>query len=399
VNKFLSYQRLFSEELFESVVPFWLNHSIDSDYGGYFSCLERDGTVFDTDKFAWMQGREMWMFSTLCEQYGLKDEWMDAARHGVSFMRKFGSSQNGDTFFALERSGKPLVHPYNIYSDCFLCMGYAAYSRISGDTWAKEEALRLYKKINERKDSPKGIWEKKVQGSRAFCAMSFPMIQMTIARELSGYLADEIVEPIVQSTLDTFWNLHVDKELKCVFERVLPDGRKNFEVMEGRLLNPGHALETLWLIMDAANSRGYTEMVNDCAEAMLWSIDSGWDKEYGGIFYYQDYMGYPTEKLESSMKLWWVHAEAILAMLLAYKLTKSEAHWEWFVKLCDYSFKHFSDKKNGGEWFGYLDRQGNPTSTLKGGKWKGFFHLPRALMLGEQWLSELSDEADKKNNV
>lgn len=381
--------RLFSEELFESVVPFWLNHSLDREHGGYFSCLERDGAVFDTDKFAWMQGRGIWMFSKLCSQYGARSEWLEAARHGAEFMRAHGGAPNGDTYFALDRKGNPLVQPYNIYSDCFLCTAYAEYSRVSGEEWAKDEALRLYRRIQERQDNPKGIWTKQIPGSRVFCAMSFPMVQMTMARELSGYLPDEVVEPVIQNTLDAFWIRHVDRERKRVFERVLPDGSHDFSVMEGRLLNPGHALEILWLIMDVADSRGDRKMVEDCAEAMLWSIGSGWDEKYGGIFYYRDYMGYPTEKLESGMKLWWVHAEALAAMLLAYKLTGDSRHERWFEKLCDYSFTHFSDKGHGGEWFGYLDRRGEPAFTLKGGKWKGFFHIPRALMLCEQWLSGL----------
>jgi len=393
MDQILKYKNLFSDELLKSVVPFWLEHSIDREYGGYFSCLERDGTVFDTDKFTWMQGRAIWMFSTLCEQYGMRDEWLEAARHGAEFMRKFATSSNGDMYFALDRKGNPLVEPYNVYSDCFMCMGYAAYARVSGEEWAKDESLRLYKRINERRDNPKGIWNKKVSGSRSFSAMSFPMIQMTLARELEGYLPDEVVQPVIQNTLDSFWNLHVDRERKRVFERVLPDGSKNFDVMEGRLLCPGHALEILWLVMGVANSRGDKKMVNDCAEAMLWSIETSWDEDFGGIFYYQDYLGYPTEKLESTMKLWWVHVESLLAMLLAYKLTGSKSHWEWFERISDYSFKHFSDKDNGGEWFGYLDRQGKSVFTLKGGKWKGFFHLPRALMLGEQWLSEMAQDS------
>ena len=114
--------------------------------------------------------------------------------------------------------------------------------------------------------------------------------------------------------------------------------------------------------------------------------------EGGGLFYYQDYMGYPTDKLESQMKLWWVHAEAINAFLLAYKLTGSQEHLEWFHRLHAYSFEHFSDREYG-EWYGYLDRQGNPAFGLKGGKWKGFFHLPRMLMVCERWLAEMQEQA------
>ena len=383
-----SLHQLFSQELFESVVPFWLNHAIDEKYGGYFCCLDRDGAVFDTDKFTWMQGRAIWMFSKLCSVYGTRHAWLEAARHGADFMRRYGTAPNGDTYFALDRAGNPLVQPYNIYADCFLCMATAAYARVSGEEWAKAESLRLYRRIQERQENPKGIWSKQAPGARTFRAMSFPMIQMTLARELAGFLPDDVVAPVIAQTLDTFWSRHVDWARERVFERVLPDGGKNFDVMEGRLLNPGHALEILWMVMDVAAGRGDQKMVADCAQAMLWSIESGWDEQYGGIFYYQDYLGYPTEKLESDMKLWWVHAEAMNAMLLAYRLTGSQAHAQWFERLCAYSFDCFSDKDHG-EWFGYLNRQGEPALTLKGGKWKGFFHLPRTLMLCERWLLEM----------
>ena len=194
-----------------------------------------------------------------------------------------------------------------------------------------------------------------------------------------------------EENLDLFFRRHVDRERKCVFERVLPDGGHLFDVMEGRLLNPGHALENLWFIMDVANDMGRRDMVDDVAEIMLWVVERGWDKEYGGLFYYQDYMGYPTDKLESQMKLWWVHAEAINAFLLAHKLTGRQEHLDWFKRLHNYSFEHFSDHEYG-EWYGYLDREGRPVFGLKGGKWKGFFHLPRMLMVCERWLNEMAEQ-------
>ena len=55
----------YKKELLEQVVPFWLEHSQDRQCGGYFTCLLRDGKVFDTDKFIWLQGREVWFFSFL----------------------------------------------------------------------------------------------------------------------------------------------------------------------------------------------------------------------------------------------------------------------------------------------------------------------------------------------
>ena len=378
-------------ELFDNVIPFWLKYSPDAEQGGYFSCLERDGTVFDTDKVAWMQGREIWMFSKLCTLYGVREEWLSMARQGVEFMRAHAIAPNGNCYFAMDRTGKPLVHPYNIFSDCFLCVAYLEYYQASGDEQAKEDALTLYTRIQQRKENPKGEWTKQVAGARNLCAMAFPMIQMMMAREFSGFLPEDQMASIVKDNMELLFSRHVDRERKCVFERVLSDGGHMLDVMEGRLLNPGHALEILWFAMDIADKQQDKARVKDIAEIMLWCIERGWDEECGGIFYYQDYMGYPTDKLESSMKLWWVHVEALCAFLLAYKLTGSPDHEAWFWKIHEYTWSHFSDAEYG-EWYGYLDRKGHPALSLKGGKWKGFYHLPRMLYQCEQWLGEMLGE-------
>jgi N-acylglucosamine 2-epimerase len=67
---FKNLEKHYRDCLLESVVPFWERFSPDWEKGGYFTCLERDGRVFDTDKFVWMQAREVWMFSRLCARFG-----------------------------------------------------------------------------------------------------------------------------------------------------------------------------------------------------------------------------------------------------------------------------------------------------------------------------------------
>ena len=146
-----AYHELYRKELFDYVVPFWLNHSLDRECGGYLTLLERDGTVFDTDKYAWMQGREIWMFSKLCSVYGTRPEWVEAASLGVAFMRAHGRAENGDYYFAMDRHGNALIHPYNIFSDCFMCTALAEYSRVTGDEQAHAEALEIYRRIQQRK--------------------------------------------------------------------------------------------------------------------------------------------------------------------------------------------------------------------------------------------------------
>ena len=106
----------YRSELLDSVLPFWLNHSQDKEYGGYFSCLNRDGSIYDTDKFIWLQGREVWLFSMLYNKVEKRSEWLDCAVQGGEFLKKYGHDGNYNWYFSLTRDGRPLVEPYNIFS-------------------------------------------------------------------------------------------------------------------------------------------------------------------------------------------------------------------------------------------------------------------------------------------
>lgn len=382
-----SFKALYERELFESVVPFWERYSPDREEGGYFSCLDRDGSVFDTDKFLWMQGREVWGFAHLYRTVRQKPEWLELARLGAEFLRDKGRAPSGDFWFATDRAGRPLVQPYNIYSDCFCAVGLAEYGRISGEAWATELALSTWRRIQERKSSPKGTWTKQISANRPILAMSFPMMQVWMAGELEGLVPAAELDAIVDAAIGQVLRLHLDRGRKAVFERVYADGSRP-DCMEGRLLTPGHALETLWFIMQVAAARGDRATIETAREAMIWTAERGWDREYGGIYYYQDFEGKPTEKLESNMKLWWVHIEALNAFLLACKLTGDPACEAWFRKIHDWTWSRFPDPECG-EWYGYLDRHGDVALTLKGGKWKGFFHVPRGLLACVRWLGEM----------
>ena len=390
-----SLSRKYSESLFTQVIPFWEHHSPDREFGGYFSCLERDGTVFDTDKLAWMQGREVWTFSRICSwaaeaKQEEKDNWLNLARLGAEFLRDKGRSPDGDFYFALDRKGQPLVEPYNIFSEYFVAAGFAEFYRASGENWARDEAEKTYRRIVTRKPNPKGRWTKQIGSSRPMKAMGVCMMDIWLSGELKGIAADSELKSLADNAEKQIFDIHVDRGQRTVFERVFPDGTHP-DCMEGRLLNPGHALETLWFVMRKAAERGDSARVKDIAEIMLWCAERGWDAKYGGFLYYQDHRGFPPEKLESDMKLWWVHAEALCAFLLAYKLTGDTRHEAWFKRVDEYTWNRFPDRQYG-EWYGYLSRQGEPALTQKGGKWKGFFHLPRTLMVCIDWLKELEQK-------
>ena len=148
--------------------------------------------------------------------------------------------------------------------------------------------------------------------------------------------------------------------------------------IEGRLLNPGHAIEAMWFIMDLGKRFNDQSLIKKACSIMLNTLEHAWDKEHGGLFYFMDVKGSPPQQLEWDQKLWWVHAETLVALAKAFKMTGDERCATWFEKVHDYTWKHFRDPEYG-EWFGYLNREGKVLLPLKGGKWKGCFHIPRSL--------------------
>ena len=164
-----------------------------------------------------------------------------------------------------------------------------------------------------------------------------------------------------------------------MFENIAPDA-SHIDCFEGRLINPGHGIEAMWFMMDIAQRRGNKELINQAVDVTLNILNFAWDKKHGGLYYFMDIDGNPPQQLEWDQKLWWVHLESLVALAMGYRLTGRKECWEWYQKMHDYTWTHFSDAEYG-EWFGYLNRRGEVLLNLKGGKWKGCFHVPRAMYM------------------
>jgi N-acylglucosamine 2-epimerase len=387
-NEFVKYAAFYRNSLYD-VIDFWTKNSLDKKYGGYFTCLDTKGKVYDTDKFVWLQCREVWMFSTLYNRFEKNKQWIANAKIGADFLAENGMDENGDWYFSLDRTGKPLIAPYNIFSDCFAAMAFSQYALASGNEKAKSIALKTYQNILRRKSNPKGRFSKAVPGSRPMMSMAVPMILANLSLEMEWLLSSKQLNSALDMCVKEVMGLFYDKKSGLLIENVAPDGKK-LDCFEGRLINPGHSIEAMWFMMDIAKRRGDKNLLNKCCEIMLHTLNYGWDKKNGGIFYFMDIQGHPTQQLEWDQKLWWVHLETLVALVMAYANTGKKEYWKWFLKIHEYSWSHFYDKKFG-EWFGYLNRSGEVLFQSKGGKWKGFFHLPRALLLCTKKFEKLAN--------
>lgn len=371
------YKNLYRENLLDKVIPFWINNSRDEKFGGYYTCLKRNGEVFDTDKFIWLQCRQVWTFSKLYNEVDAKPEWLNFAKHGADYLEKHGRDTNGNWFFSLQQNGEPLIQPYNIFSDCFGAMAFAELSKATKDENYSKIAKQTFENILARQDNPKGSYNKSYPGTRELKNLALPMILSNLVQELSHILDQATVIEQLTLVKDNILDQFYDTERGIIVENVGPNG-EFVDSFAGRLVNPGHGLETLWFLMDVGEKLNDQDLINRCSEIVLSTLEYSWDKEFGGIFYFMDLKGNPPEQLEWDQKLWWPHIEAMIACLKGYNHTQNPKLWEWFIKLHDYTWEKFVDEEYG-EWFGYLNRQGEVTHDLKGGKWKGCFHVPRGL--------------------
>jgi N-acylglucosamine 2-epimerase len=380
--------------LVNKTIPFWEKYSLDHEYGGYFTCLDREGKVFDTDKFMWLQARQVWMFSYLYGELEQNEKWLAIAKHGRDFLLKHGRDNEGNWYFSLDRKGNPLVAPYNIFSDCFAAMALGKYAQIANDKEALEVAKFTYNNILKRKSNPKGSYSKLVPGTRNLNNFSLPMILCNLSLELEGVVEKELMDKTIDAVMDEVMNDFLDQDKMLIRENILLEGGFS-DSFDGRLVNPGHGIEAMWFVIDIARKRGDQQLIDKCIEVVLSTLNFAWDKNYGGILYFMDIEGNPPQQLEWDQKLWWVHLETMVALSKIYQLTKREDILEWYKKVSAWAWERFADHENG-EWFGYLNRQGEVLLDLKGGKWKGCFHVPRALYQCYRVFEQLEKEENKK---
>jgi len=382
------WRRRLSNELWGSVVPFWMEHSLDRELGGYFNLLDRDGGRFGDDKHVWLQGRQVWMLSKLFGDGG-DERHLEAARLGAEFLREHAVGPDGRAYFQLRRDGAPVGIQRKIFSECFLVMAYAEYARASGDATYRVLALELFDRVLALVDDPTPLGRPVLAGQRPAQDLSVPMILLNLVAELRGApgsdtFADRPDYDDIERRCVARMLLHFDRARGLVREQVAPDGTP-IDAPEGRLLNPGHAVEAAWFLAEVAHRVGDAGLEADAFAMMEGALDAGWDAEHGGLLYFLDADGFSPTQLEWSMKLWWPHCEAMIGTLMAWRRTGEARWWERFDRIATWTMDRFPDPEHG-EWFGYLTREGEVSQRFKAGPYKGCFHVPRALWMCERLL-------------
>lgn len=367
---------IYRNGLLQDTLPFWIKHCVDKEFGGFMFCLDRDGSIIDTDKGMWQTGRFTWLLATLYNTVEQKSEWLDLSKHGIDFIQKYGFDNDGRMFFIVDQQGKPVRKRRYVFTVTFAAIAFAAYSRAANDDEAAKQAKSLFDLITRYATTPGLIPPKIDAETRPMKSIGLPMILLATAQVFREVFSDSIYTEWIDRCIQELRNDFMNFEFKTVMETVGPNG-EFIDHFDGRTLNPGHAIECAWFILHEAKHRNNDPDLIKIGTTMLdWMWKIGWDEEFGGIFYFRDVKGKPVQEYWHDMKFWWPQCETIIATLLAYQLTGEEKYARWHKMIHDWTYQHFPDPQLG-EWYGYLHRDGRISVPLKGNIWKGPFHIPR----------------------
>ncbi len=388
-------KELYKTSLIDDVIPFWMKYGVDHEYGGFYNYLGRDGTVLHTDKVVRHLGRFTFLYALFYNKIEKRQGWLDLAFHGADFIDKYGFDIDGRAFYEVTRDGRPVRKRRYVITENYTAMAYAQLAIATGDDMWKAKARKIYNTILMYYRNPDLLPAKYYPNTRPIKGHNIPMIIVCTTQQMRLMGDEQLYQDTIDFCLDQVYNNFLKPEKKALLEVVNADG-SFLETPEGRTINPGHSIESAWFTLEEARYRGNDpELLGKACQVLDWSLEWGWDKEHGGILYFVNVDGHPPDQYEHELKLWWPQNESAYACLLAYDMTREQKYWDWFMRIHDYSFRHFPDGEYG-EWFKYLRRDGTVSNDAKGTRWAGMFHLARMLLNCWHLLEHLYSEANKE---
>lgn len=375
----------YAADLTDDIMPFWMQHGLDREHGGVYTCVDRDGTLMDTTKSVWFQGRFGYVCASAYRHAGGNPEWLEASKSALEFIERHCIDTDGHMFFSVTAEGAPVQKRRYVFSECFAAIAMAEYAAASGDARWAEKAVEMFRNILRMLSTPGFLPPKTYVPA---IGHSITMILINVALVVKQVSDDPVLDEQIDRSIDLLQRYFMHPEFETLLEMVSPDGGF-IDTCAGRTINPGHCMETGWFLLEAARMRGWdAQLVKMAATIIDWAWKWGWDEPYGGMINFRDCRKFPSQDYSQDMKFWWPQCETILAGLYAYIATGDEKYLEMHRKAHDYAFGVFPDVEYG-EWFGYLHRDGTVAQPAKGNLFKGPFHIPRMMINATRLCDEI----------
>lgn len=382
-----SWAESYKKDLTENIMPFWMKYGLDRENGGVYTCVDRDGSLMDTTKSVWFQGRFAFICSFAYNNVEKNQEWLDAAKSTLEFIEKHCFDEQGHMYFSVTAEGKPLRKRRYVFSETFAAIAMSEYALATGDQhWAKR-AIQVFEDTQRFLATP-GFLPTKFEADVKLQGHSIVMILINVGSCIRKVVDDPKLTQQIDESIEKLKKFFIHPEFKCLLETVGENG-EFIDTNMTRTINPGHCIETSRFIMEEAKLRGWDKPMLDMAlQVFDWSWDWGWDKQYGGIINFRDCKNLPSQDYSQDMKFWWPQCETIIASLYAYLGTGDEKYLYRHERISEWTYAHFPDAEYG-EWYGYLHRDGTVAQPAKGNLYKGPFHIPRMMIKGYMLCQEI----------
>lgn len=389
-----SWAESYKKDLTENIMPFWMEHGWDRENGGVYTCVDRDGSLMDSTKSVWFQGRFAFICAYAYNNVEKNQEWLDAAKSTLDFIEKHCFDEQGHMYFSVTAEGKPLRKRRYVFSETFASIAMSEYALATGDEhWAKR-ALQVFEDTQRFLNTP-GFLPAKFEPEVQLQSHSIIMILINVGSCIRKVINDPKLTQQIDESIAKLKKYFIHPEFKCLLETVGMNGEFVDNNM-GRTINPGHCIETTWFIMEEAKLRGWDKPMFDMALQIFdWSWDWGWDKQYGGIINFRDCKNLPSQDYSQDMKFWWPQCETIISSLYAYLGTGDEKYLYRHERISEWTYAHFPDAEYG-EWYGYLHRDGTVAQPAKGNLFKGPFHIPRMMIKSYMLCQEILKKLEVK---
>ena len=375
-----SWAESYKKDLTENIMPFWMKYGLDRENGGVYTCVDRDGSLMDTTKSVWFQGRFAFICSFAYNNVEKNQEWLDAAKSTLEFIEKHCFDEQGHMYFSVTAEGKPLRKRRYVFSETFAAIAMSEYALATGDQYWAKRAIQVFEDTQRFLATP-GFLPAKFEADVKLQGHSIVMILINVGSCIRKVVDDPKLTKQIDESIEKLKKYFIHPEFKCLLETVGENG-EFIDTNMTRTINPGHCIETSWFIMEEAKLRGWDKPMLDMAlQVFDWSWDWGWDKQYGGIINFRDCKNLPSQDYSQDMKFWWPQCETIIASLYAYLGTGDEKYLYRHERISEWTYAHFPDAEYG-EWYGYLHRDGTVAQPAKGNLYKGPFHIPRMMIKG-----------------
>ena len=391
IKKYLeTWAKSYKEDLTQNIMPFWMKYGVDKKNGGVYTCVDRDGSLMDTTKSVWFQGRFAFVCAYAYNHIEKNEEWLAAAKSTIDFIEKYCFDNDGHMYFSITHDGRPLRKRRYVFSETFAAIAMSEYALASGDRSYADKAVKIFKDTLRFLSTP-GFLTPKFEPEVKLQGHSIVMILINVASCLRLVSDDPILTRQIDESIEKLKKYFMHPEFKALLESVGPNG-EFIDTNMTRLINPGHCIETAWFIMEEAKTRNWNKDLTNMALTIFdWSWDWGWDKSYGGIINFRDCRNLPVQDYSQDMKFWWPQCETIIASLYAYLATGDDEYIYRHQRISEWTYAHFPDAKYG-EWYGYLHRDGRVAQPAKGNLFKGPFHIPRMMIKSYTLCKEILDK-------